>query len=267
MAGYFDSTLELINNYKDLIDLGEKIEIQNVLTKEDKEKYFIQNINLLIKFLLKKYNFSLEIDDYFQECSISFLNSIDKYNSSVGTEFSSYVYSSFINTIKTYRYRNTFTLKADVNFMGRARRVKKLLELNYDDNYIMKEMKINETMLYEYKRFLSLNENINLDYEIGEGNEKTSLSDLVTVPEDFIEKTLDRMTSDEIYNLVFNSRILKEKEKRVIYLRFYQNMTLQQIGNEFGVSREWIRKIEEKSLKKLREGSAGNLLREYYFYK
>jgi DNA-directed RNA polymerase sigma subunit (sigma70/sigma32) len=78
------------------------------------------------------------------------------------------------------------------------------------------------------------------------------------------DDSFDDLTSDELSQMLSNSTLLKalselnEREQQVVRLRFglttAQARTLEEVGGEFGVTRERIREIESKTLAKLRLG-------------
>ena len=60
--------------------------------------------------------------------------------------------------------------------------------------------------------------------------------------------------------------MLNEREKDIVEMSFginHQEMTLEEIGERFGLTRERVRQIREKAIRKLRAGSRNSLLRSY----
>ena len=60
--------------------------------------------------------------------------------------------------------------------------------------------------------------------------------------------------------------MLNEREKDIVEMSFginHQEMTLEEIGERFGLTRERVRQIREKAIRKLRSGSRNTLLRDY----
>jgi|GEM_PF-104812 len=77
----------------------------------------------------------------------------------------------------------------------------------------------------------------------------------------FEEDTYSLMLKEKIEDVMEN---LTEREKKTLKLRFGQEKTLAEIGQEFGLTRERIRQIEEKALKKLRHPAHSKKLRDYW---
>ena len=60
--------------------------------------------------------------------------------------------------------------------------------------------------------------------------------------------------------------MLSEREKNIVEMNFginHQEMTLEEIGIRFGLTRERVRQIREKAIRKLRTGSRNSMLRSY----
>ena len=141
---------------------------------------------------------------------------------------------------------------------------KEVTRSNYSDDYIKEKLGIEDDLLFQLKRYIELNNVANLDAEMfNDEGSGSSILELLSNPDEVMDYALDNFDKEDIYKLVFETAKLTEREKRVIYLRFYQNQSLQQVGKEFGVTRERIRQIQERALEKLRKGSTGKILAEY----
>ena len=97
-------------------------------------------------------------------------------------------------------------------------------------------------------------------------NETLLLSDVVEDNRDGgpVQITTDKLLRDQLYDSLGT---LNEREATIVKLRFGLNdgetMTLEQIGERFGVTRERIRQIESKALKKLRHPARSAKLKEF----
>jgi RNA polymerase primary sigma factor len=97
-------------------------------------------------------------------------------------------------------------------------------------------------------------------------NETLLLSDVVEDNRDGgpVQITTDKLLRDQLYDSL---ETLNEREATIVKLRFGLNdgetMTLEQIGERFGVTRERIRQIESKALKKLRHPARSAKLKEF----
>jgi RNA polymerase primary sigma factor len=118
------------------------------------------------------------------------------------------------------------------------------------------------------KSILSISkEPVSLDKPIGNDNEDSILGDFIEdkstiTPERMAERTLLKRQVDEVL------KTLTPREEKVIRLRFGIDdgfhRTLEEVGHIFGVTRERIRQIEDKALKKLRHPTRSQQLHEFF---
>ena len=105
---------------------------------------------------------------------------------------------------------------------------------------------------------------VSVDAPFVEG-EENSLLDVMQNPDSpMADKTLvNESLATEIDRAL---SMLNEREKDIVEMSFginHQEMTLEEIGERFGLTRERVRQIREKAIRKLRSGSRNSLLRSY----
>ena len=257
------SYIHKINNYKLLTyeeeqELGEKIKNNN--DQLAKNKMIESNLRLVVN-IAKKYNkhTSLSLSDLIQEGNIGLIEAVNRFDYSKGYKFSTYA---------TWWIKQEI-LKA-INTQGKTIRipahiVNELSKLNKaTKEYIQKFNKEpNESELAEYlnvdvKKIHELmnivKEPTSLDIVIGD-DEDTTVGDLVA--DNSINDPIDNIYNQEKQKIIYNILdTLTPREKDVLKLRFgidiSQPLTLEQVGKHFNLTKERIRQIEEKALKKLR---------------
>lgn len=256
--------LKEINKYP-LLSKDEEVELTTRYANGDmsaKEKLINHNLRLS-PYIAKRYiNKGIPFMDLIQEGNIGLIKAIDKFDVSKGNKLSTYAIWWIRKAVEICIKDNSRQIRIPVNQQEKFRKytnckdeLKK--ELNRDPTIeeIASRTKLSVNQIKRIERALnvsviSINERVNDD-------EDSELIDFIPsyydMPEDVTEKnTLKR----EVANLLEKSK-LKEREKEVLKMRFGLNnefgvgMTLEEVSKIFGVTREWVRQIEAKALKKL----------------
>lgn len=227
----------------------------------------VKNKKLVDKYALayeKRYRHRLDFDDLEQAGFIGLITAAKKFDIGMGYSFSTYAVWWIKQAITREIIDHGFVIRIPVHMMEQIIKVagveNMFSELNREERIVKvmdetgyKEERIRECMmLKEYVlTYSSLNVTVGEDetVELGE-----FLSDDGVIPiEEMVEnRELRRMLDDVLDTLT-------EKEKKVIRLRFgledNRQWTLEEVGKLFNVTRERIRQIESKALRKLRHPS------------
>ena len=130
----------------------EKIKIRNLIVEK--------NLSLILDFIIKKYNYSYDVnpvfdlDDVIQEGNLLLLKSIESYNPNRGS-FSTYIYKILFNLL-FYALgipNSAFYVKRGT--VGRYKEVKKLIDLDYSDEYILEHVQISPKLLKRLRPVLA----------------------------------------------------------------------------------------------------------------
>lgn len=229
-------------------------------------------VNARIERYIKKYNHKLEREDLEQSCFAGIKKAVEKYDSTHKAKFTTYA---------TYWIDQSITRTiVDIGFIIRIP-VHKFTQINKIKGYVIKYN------LHEYKNlaefvkekeglseeqlqqilFLSkyILDIVSLDIPIGEEQESTIGQILVADKSEQVEETaMKDILAEDIAHVLL---CLNEQEKKVIEKRFglygEEPKTLEEIGKIFGVTRERIRQIESKAIRKLRNPAKKKYLRGY----
>ena len=245
-----------------------KTEKRRAAIKEIKNKIFEGNARLILKYA-SKYKVHckhLDIDDLFQAGALGMFHAIDRFEVEQGYAFSTYATHWIKQSILREIERNEKAIRLPAYL--EEKRLKYQMVKKYLTNVNSQEpteeevvaylQKIDPEAKYTLKNVFdfSMSSTISsLDAEL-EGEEtnkrKIGLGDLLSGSEDVEDSVLTAINTDQLYLVM--KKILKEKEYDIVIRRYGQTKeTLQEIAQEYGVSRERIRQIEERALGKLQK--------------
>lgn len=244
--------------------------------EQAKQDLCIKNKKLVDKFVngyIKISGNKLDFEDLEQVGMIGMLTAAEKFNFNMGTEFSTYATWWIKQAISREINDTGFTIRIPVHKMEQIFKVCKfdslfMAETNpYTRMELISEatgypVAVVEDCLILYSRFLR---SASLDVPIGD-DEDILLGDMIpNEAEETLEDKIFHIAMREELELVLAT--LTQREQKVIRLRFGfddgRTRTLEEIGQEFNVTRERIRQIEAKVLRKLRHPSRSKRIKVY----
>lgn len=222
------------------------------------------------------------LEDLVSEGTIGLMTAIDRYDESIHGYFSSYaslwirqvldryvLYQKSLIHIPVHAYDLLLQIEQKIEPYPFDSTIANINKLATEHNISIQET---ERAIALLSPFLSLDEDIedeqaNLEFdEFIYGDED---SDIMNCKEMSYYDIEDQYYEKELHsNLLEAMKTLTEKERRVLSLRtgFTDGIeyTLEQVGNIFGVTRERIRQIEAKAIRKLRHPSRARKIKDYY---
>jgi len=250
-----------------------KAYFEKVRTEAEASERHLTEANLrLVVSIAKKYiAHGMSFLDFIQEGNIGLLRAIDKFQYRRGYKFSTYATWWIRQGITRSRADQSRTIRIPVHMVDTMNKLSRttrqlIQELGREPSYEEIGSRLNVSLeKVEGGMALFSRQPMSLDMPIGE-DEDSRLGDLVEDRGSLAptEATSQQLLKEQIDKVLDE---LTEREKKVLQLRFGlrdgRARTLEEVGREFNVTRERIRQIEGKAIRKLRHPSCSRKLRGY----
>ena len=220
--------------------------------KVARDKVYEENTGLIYSVVKRFAGRGVEAEDLFQIGSIGLLKAVDKFDTSFEVKFSTYAVPMIIGEIRRY-LRDTGIIKVSRSLKESQYRVFKIredLEKKLGREPSVTELaEAAEISLEELNIVLEAGaevESLHKTIYQGEGTE-LSLLDKIPEKENRQEKLLDKVLLEELLGR------LKAEERKLIYMRYFQDMTQTEIARQLHISQVQVSRMEKRILKKLKK--------------
>ncbi|QCI18050.1 RNA polymerase sigma factor RpoD [Buchnera aphidicola (Aphis nasturtii)] len=251
-------------------DINKRMSIGEAKAKRAKKEMVEANLRLVISIAKKYTNRGLQFLDLIQEGNIGLMKAVDKFEYRRGYKFSTYATWWIRQAITRSIADQARTIRIPVHM------IETINKLNRISRQILQETgreptpeELSEKMLIpedKIRKVLKIaKEPISMETPIGDDDD-SHLGDFIE--DTTLELPLDSATSESLRSATHDVLSgLTAREAKVLRMRFGIDMntdhTLEEVGKQFDVTRERIRQIEAKALRKLRHPSRSEVLRSF----
>ncbi|MCG9695885.1 RNA polymerase sigma factor RpoD [Shewanella sp. Isolate11] len=251
-------------------DINRRMSIGEAKARRAKKEMVEANLRLVISIAKKYTNRGLQFLDLIQEGNIGLMKAVDKFEYRRGYKFSTYATWWIRQAITRSIADQARTIRIPVHM------IETINKLNRISRQMLQEMgrepspeELAERMLMpedKIRKVLKIaKEPISMETPIGD-DEDSHLGDFIE--DTTLELPLDSATGESLKNATHEVLAgLTAREAKVLRMRFGIDMntdhTLEEVGKQFDVTRERIRQIEAKALRKLRHPSRSEILKSF----
>ena len=257
---------------EDMISVEEEVELAQRIRKGDRkalERLTKANLRFVVSVAKQYQNQGLSLPDLINEGNVGLIKAAEKFDETRGFKFISYAVWWIRQSILQAIAEQSRIVRLPLNQVGSVNKINKVLSKFEQENerrpsveeisetLDIPEDKVDEAMAVNSKH-------VSMDAPFVDGEDNSLLDVLVNNDAPTADKTLvQESLKTEINNAL---KVLNERERNVIEAFYGINqpeLTLEEIGTKYGLTRERVRQIKEKAIRRLRTCTKNNILKTY----
>ena len=257
---------------EDLITVEEEVELAQRIRKGDRlalEKLTRANLRFVVSVAKQYQNQGLSLPDLINEGNLGLIKAAEKFDETRGFKFISYAVWWIRQSILQALAEQSRIVRLPLNQVGSLNKISKAFskfeqenerrpsaeeladQLDLPVDKVVDSLKVSGRHISVDAPFVDGEDNSLLDVLV---NDDSPMADNLLVSES-LSREIDRALST-----------LADREKEIIQMFFgigTQEMTLEEIGDKFGLTRERVRQIKEKAIRRLKQNQRSKLLKSY----
>lgn len=215
-----------------------------------REKFIVGNMRLVLSLVKRFWAKNANADDVFQAGCVGLIKTIDNFDLSVGVKFSTYAVPMIIGEIKRY-LRDGNSLRVSRSIRDTAYRVLKVREAIEERDEEATIEKIAEEMQVAVSEVV---------YALDAISDPVSLYDPVYNKAGDTLLLMDQLCDEKNTDEIWTERValgaamekLSEREKKILFLRYYEGKTQTEISGEVGISQAQVSRLEKNALNNIK---------------
>lgn len=218
--------------------------------KEARDKFIVGNMRLVLSLVKRFWAKNANADDVFQAGCVGLIKAIDGFDLSVGVKFSTYGVPMILGEIKRY-LRDGNSLRVSRSIRDTAYRVLKVRESIEERDEKATLDKIAKEMNVELRDVVYALDAISDPISLYEPVYNKSGDTLLLMDQIYDEKNNDE-TWTEKAALSDAIKNLEERERKILFLRYYEGKTQTEISEEVGISQAQVSRLEKNAINEIK---------------
>ena len=257
---------------EDLITVEEEVELAQRIRKGDRvalEKLTRANLRFVVSVAKQYQNQGLSLPDLINEGNLGLIKAAEKFDETRGFKFISYAVWWIRQSILQALAEQSRIVRLPLNQVGSLNKISKAFSKFEQENErrpspeeLADELEIPVDKISDTLKVSG--RHISVDAPFVEGEDNSLLDVLVNDDSPMADRSLVNESLAREIDRALST--LTEREKEIIQMFFgigQQEMTLEEIGDKFGLTRERVRQIKEKAIRRLRQSNRSKLLKSY----
>lgn len=258
--------------HEELISIEEEVELAQRIKKGDKkalERLTKANLRFVVSVAKQYQNQGLSLSDLINEGNLGLIKAAKKFDETRGFKFISYAVWWIRQSILQAIAEQSRIVRIPLNQVGSVNKINRILNKFEQENErrpsideIADKVDLSEEKIVDAMKAPSKHISVDAPFIDGEDHSLLDILPNADAPMADRELVLESLR-DEISHALL---ALNERERNIIEGFFGINqpeMTLEEIGDKYGLSRERVRQIKEKALRRLRKNTKNKMLKSY----